>query len=89
MLSREYKIENCLVIWDFIFAGAYTQLAQGGDLMQNLDFLCVAMILSKKSELLESDFSMCLGTLMSFKEPDSIIEILIRAQKVRSAIVDG
>jgi hypothetical protein len=57
--------------------------------MKNLDFLCVAMILSKKSELLESDFSMCLGTLMSFKEPESIKEILNRAQKVRSAIMEG
>jgi len=38
------------------------------------------MILSKKAELLESDFSMCLGILMSFKEPTSIVDdIILRA----------
>jgi hypothetical protein len=47
------------------------------------------MILSKKIELLESDFSMCLGILMSFKEPESITEILDRAHRVREAIVNG
>lgn len=79
-------------MWDFIFAGAYKQL-QGktdSDPLCNLDFVCVAMILQKKEELLESDFSMCLGILMSFKEPSSISEdILSRAQKVRETIIDG
>lgn len=58
--------------------------------MQNLDFLCVAMILSKKADLLESDFSMCLGILMSFKEPlDGVVEQIInRAQRVREALLD-
>ena len=47
------------------------------------------MILSKKIELLESDFSMCLGILMSFKEPESISDILERAHRVREAIING
>ena len=48
------------------------------------------MILSKKAELLESDFSMCLGILMSFKEPRSLSEdILSLAQKVRETVLDG
>lgn len=47
------------------------------------------MILSKKRDLLESDFSMCLGTLMSYKEPDSVLLILKMAQQVRLAILDG
>lgn len=78
-MSREFEIENCLLVWDFIFSGAYLA-SDGGDLMQNLDFVSVAMILSKKRDLLESDFSMCLGILMSFKEPESILEILTKAQ---------
>lgn len=35
-----------------------------------LECLSVAMIALIKAELLESDFSMCLGLLMSYKEPD-------------------
>ena len=58
--------------------------------MVNLDFLCTAMILSKRSELLESDFSMCLGILMSFKEPNSIEDsIICRAVHVRETILNN
>ncbi len=35
----------------------------------NLECLSVAMISLIKADLLESDFSMCLGLLMSYKEP--------------------
>ena len=35
-----------------------------------LECLSVAMIALIKADLLESDFSMCLGLLMSYKEPD-------------------
>ena len=37
----------------------------------NLECLSVAMIALIKADLLESDFSMCLGLLMSYKEPDN------------------
>jgi TBC1 domain family protein 5 len=92
VLSREYRIETCLLVWDFIFAGAYKQLKSHttNDPLCNLDFVCVAMILSKKAELLESDFSMCLGILMSFNEPKSLSEdILSLAQKVRETVLEG
>ena len=35
----------------------------------NMECLSVAMIALIKADLLESDFSMCLGLLMSYKEP--------------------
>ena len=77
LLSREFNIENCLIVWDFIFAGAFGDVQ---DKMQNLDFLCTAMIMSKRVDLMESDFSMCLGILMSFKEPENIVnDILSKA----------
>jgi len=77
LLSREFNIENCLIVWDFIFAGAFGDVL---DKMQNLDFLCTAMIMSKRVDLMESDFSMCLGILMSFKEPENIVgDILSKA----------
>ena len=48
------------------------------------------MIMSKRDDLMESDFSMCLGILMSFKEPSNIVQdILSKAQKVRMCILEG
>ena len=37
----------------------------------NLECLSVAMIALIKADLLEADFSMCLGLLMSYKEPEN------------------
>jgi hypothetical protein len=37
------------------------------------------MILEKREDLLENEDSACLGILMSFKEPESIIGILDKA----------
>jgi len=42
----------------------------------NLECLSVAMISLIKADLLESDFSMCLGLLMSYKEPEDPSTVL-------------
>ena len=47
------------------------------------------MIALIKADLLESDFSMCLGLLMSYKEPDNPQSILDHADKVRKNLVNG
>ena len=47
------------------------------------------MIALIKDELLESDFSMCLGLLMSFKEPENPQSILDHANNVRKNLVLG
>jgi hypothetical protein len=78
LLSREFALENCLLIWDFIFVNP-----------DNLNFVCVAMIQSKRKDLLESDFSMCLGLLMSFKEPTSVIEIIRRTIEIKKSVENG
>ncbi len=49
----------------------------------NLECLSVAMISLIKADLLESDFSMCLGLLMSYKEPQDPNTVLAHADKVR------
>ena len=47
------------------------------------------MISLLKLDLLESDFSMCLGLLMSYKEPSNPLIVLEQASKVRRSIVDN
>jgi len=53
----------------------------------NLECLSVAMIALIKSDLLESDFSMCLGLLMSYSEPNEPATVLEHAQKVRESLL--
>ena len=55
----------------------------------NLEFLSVGMIALIKEDLLEADFSMCLGLLMSYKEPADIMTIINKGIKVRDSILLG
>ena len=70
-------------LWDYILAGIPIQaltdealLTPNYDLSElpedpfnQLEFICLAMIVAKREELLDSDFSMCLGTFMKYDEP--------------------
>ena len=47
------------------------------------------MVAQIKADLLESDFSMCLGLLMSYKEPDNPSSILEHANKVRLNLISN
>lgn len=61
------------MFWDFILGGVESKhkndpRVRGSDFLEidddpiaNLDYLCVAMIVNIKSQLLESDFSMCMA----------------------------
>lgn len=105
ILSREFSLENSLRIWDFILSGIDKSMLVAfspgqenlDDLLKkpnedpfiNLECLSVAMIALIKEELLESDFSMCLGLLMSYKEPDQLTQVLEHANKVRLALIEN
>jgi len=53
----------------------------------NMECVSVAMIAQKKADLLESDFSMCLGLLMSYREPEDPTIVLEHANRVRQALL--
>ena len=105
MLSREFCLETSLKMWDFMLSGIDQRMLTGhspdsenfdellkqprDDPFINLECLSVAMIALIKEDLLESDFSMCLGLLMSYKEPAQPSTILEHANKVRRALIDG
>ena len=104
-MSREYCIESTLVVWDFVFSGVVLSKIDlnnpfeneeermfrkpNADPFINLEFLSCAMISQLKEELMESDFSMCLGLLMSYKEPDSMQTTINKAVEIREAILSG
>ena len=47
------------------------------------------MIALIKEDLLESDFSMCLGLLMSYSEPADPSTVLEHGNKVRRTLING
>lgn len=73
VLSREFEIKQTLIFWDYIFGGIQSKhrsnrickglsyLEEDVDPLINLDYLCTAMIVNIKKDLLESDFSMCMA----------------------------
>jgi TBC1 domain family protein 5 len=101
LLSREFKIENTLMFWDFIWGGIEAKhridmknkdvelLSIDDDPLANLDYICVAMIMNIKTELLESDFSMCFALLLNYPEPN-VPEVLLRnAIKIKNKMKEA
>jgi hypothetical protein len=87
LLTREFSLDSTLKAWDFIFADSYASFQ---DKLRALDYLSVAMIHSKREELMESEYSMCLGLLMSYKEPEDFqTEILAKAVLVSTCLQEG
>ena len=80
VLSREFDIKNTLLFWDFIFGGIDSKhlserKSRGTEFLEtdldpliNLDYLCTAMIINIKDDLLESDFSMCMAYLLNYPQ---------------------
>ena len=79
-MSREFDIKNTLLFWDYIFGGIGKKhrddrRSRGTDYLEtdfdpliNLDYLCTAMIINIKDELLDSDFSMCMANLLNYPQ---------------------
>ena len=94
VLSREFDIKNTLVFWDYIFGGINKlhradRRCRGNDFLEteidpliNLDYLCTAMIINIKEDLLESDFSMCMAYLLSYPEQASAYSIIEQASYI-------
>ena len=80
ILSREFDIKTSVLFWDYIFSGIESKhrsdrRSRGTEFLEtdldpliNLDYLCTAMIINIKKDLLESDFSMCLAYLLKYPE---------------------
>lgn len=89
------------MFWDFILCGIEAKhrsdmktkeielLSIDDDPLANLDYLCVAMIMNIKAELLESDFSMCFAILLNYPEPN-VPEVLLRnAIKIKNKMKES
>ncbi|KAL4881149.1 rab-GTPase-TBC domain-containing protein [Aspergillus karnatakaensis] len=62
LFGREFPFQEMLVIWDFLFAE--------GLRLELIDFVCVAMLLRVRWQLLASDSSAVLTTLLRYPSPE-------------------
>lgn len=92
VLSREFDIPQTLIFWDYIFGGICSRhrvdrsckgtnfLETDMDPLINLDYLCTAMIVHIKEELLDSDFSMCMAYLLNYPHKSDANGLLAMAE---------
>ena len=100
VLSREFKIDFTLILWDFIFSGIESKhksdykckgvnfLSTPDDPLINIDYLCVAMIINIKAVLMESDYSMCLAYLLNYPETADTDNLLRYSLKIKEKILN-
>ena len=100
VLSREFEIKQTLVLWDYIFGGIESshradRRCRGLDFLETdldpligVDYLCTAMIVYIKSDLLESDFSMCMAYMLSYKGPSDPVTLVKEAARIRQKLKD-
>jgi len=62
LLSQEFEITNVMRLWDTLFADQ--------ERFKFLNYACVAMVLSKKEQIMEGDFSECMEVLQRGHSPD-------------------
>jgi len=55
----------------------------------NLDIVCASLITSIRETLLESDFSMCLASLLHYEEPEDPGTVIVNAIKTKRELFKG
>lgn len=53
------------------------------DPLINLDYLCTAMIINIKEDLLDSDFSMCMANLLNYPQQSDPVKLLKQASSIK------
>ncbi|CAH1759812.1 11377_t:CDS:10 [Entrophospora sp. SA101] len=75
LFGREFPLNKVLILWDGMFAEDPT--------LRIVDFVCIAMILHIRDELLESDFTGCLSMLMTYPPIDDVQLLVPQAIHLR------
>ncbi|CAI2169233.1 19489_t:CDS:10 [Funneliformis geosporum] len=68
LFGREFPLNQVLILWDGMFAEDPT--------LRIVDFVCIAMMLLIRDELLVSDYAGCLSMLMRYP-PTTDVEVLV------------
>ena len=100
LLGREFHLEDVLLLWDAMFADHYDTLAKGsaqgggegasslpaggGRGLELLEFLCLAMLIYIRSDLLGKDNMGCLQRLMKYPPVEDVKVFISSAQHLRN-----
>lgn len=77
LLAQEFSIHNVIKVWDTVFADH--------DKFTFLNFICVAMVVVKKEQLMKNEFGECLELLqkqLTNVEPSVVQDILSLAKRI-------
>jgi len=81
LLAREFSMQQTLILWDCIFSDSRD--------LNLLDYICVAMLMHIRDELLSRDYTGCLQLLLHFPEETDCIQFVEHAIRIRNEIKMG
>jgi TBC1 domain family member 5 len=64
LFGREFPFDDVLLVWDVLFAEDTS--------LELVDYICVAMLLRIRWELLDADYNAALTLLLRYPEPDKV-----------------
>ena len=67
LFTQEYEMPDVLRLWDSLLSFVQFEFNKLGEKLSFLNFLCLAAILMKKKEIIESDFA---GVMITFQNMD-------------------
>ena len=80
MFSREFHIENVMVIWDLIFADEQSYKTKD---LQMLDYVSLAMFQYIREHLVEKEENDCFQRLFRYPPVESIVTIIELSKKIK------
>jgi hypothetical protein len=80
MFSREFHIENVMVIWDLIFADEQSYKTKD---LQMLDYVSLAMFQYIREHLVEKEENDCFQRLFRYPPVESIVTIVELSKKIK------
>jgi hypothetical protein len=89
LLGREFQLEDVLALWDALFADHLQSCSKGskpvagGRGLELLEYVCVAMIIYIRADLLGKDNMGCLQSLMKYPPVNGIKVFVTSALKLR------
>ena len=88
IFAREFNKEDVFILWDKIFVYDYLH-CDNHKFKYHLiymDFICIAMLLRVRTQLINKDENKCFSVLFNMPEVEDISEILEISEKVREPI---
>ena len=85
VFNREFELKDILIIWDAVFSTP--DMKKGNNLIK-IDIIALSMILRIRNILLLCDQNQCFMILLQYPRIESILELIIFADKLQEAIID-